>query len=402
MVVIRIERLSLAHFRNYRRQDVELSGGITVLHGDNAQGKSNLLEACYLLATTRPVRAGTDRELVGWTAVGEPLPYARVTGRVSGKESAWELEVVLQATQVGSGSTVEEDGEEGPGGTASLPLQRSYRLNGVRRRAVDMAGLLKVVLFGPEDVELVAGPPALRRRYLDLAASQLDRRYLRALQRFQRIVSQRNALLRHIREGETALSQLVFWDEELVRAGSFLLAQRLAMLGALEGLVRKVHSRLTEGEGEVSLAYDGTVAAATPDEEALGHAYLQALRARQGQEIAAGQTLVGPHRDDLRFLLRGVDMGVYGSRGQRRTLALSLKLAEAEHVACRAGEAPVLLLDDVLSELDPRRRAQLLESVTGYEQALITTIDLGPFPPPILDQARLLRVAAGRLEGPGT
>ena len=404
VAAIRIERLTLAHFRNYRRQEIALSSGVTVLHGDNAQGKSNLLEACYLLATTRPIRAATDRELVGWEAVREPLPFTRVAAAVRAASGTTDVEIVIQATETRDPSldadAADSSQSDGPQHTAALSLQRSYRVNGVKRRAVDVVGQLKVVLFEPEDVELAGGPPALRRRYLDLTNSQLDRRYLRTLQQFNRIVTQRNSLLRQIRDGEANISQLRYWDEQLVQAGSVILEYRLVMLEALQAVAQRLHVRLAEQDAPLSLQYDSAVTELSPDlnQESLAGAYARALEARQPREIGAGQTLVGPHRDDIHFLLDGVDLGVYGSRGQRRTLALALKLAEAEYVRDKAGDAPVLLLDDVLSELDAHRRAHLLEALNGYEQTLITTTDLEPFPPDMLERASRIHVTRGQLD----
>jgi len=377
---------------------VQLGPGVTVLYGDNAQGKTNFLEACYLLATTRPLHTSTDKEMAGWDASQEPLPYARVSGHIQSVEGPADLEVVFQASETGIPVGDGAQPAPGPSAMARVPLQKTYRVNGVRRRAVDMMGRLKVVFFGPEDVELVSGAPDLRRRYLDLAASQADRRYLRALQQYRRVIVQRNSLLRRIRDRETDPSQLPFWDEHLIRTGSALLSYRLRMLDDLEETVRRTHAWLADDETPVTMRYQGTVEGEGLETADIARGFRKALDARQQREVQAGQTLVGPHRDDLRFLLRDVDMGVYGSRGQRRTLALALKLAEVEYMRKQAGDAPVLLLDDVLSELDARRRAKLMEAVARHEQTLITATDLEHFPPAVLARAQLFHVTRGRLE----
>jgi DNA replication and repair protein RecF len=338
--------------------------------------------------------------MAGWDASTEPLPYARVAGHIQSVEGPADLEVVFQASETGAPAPdgVQAPTAPGPSTMAHVPLQKSYRINGVRRRAVDMMGRLKVVFFGPEDVDLVSGAPALRRRYLDLAASQADRRYLRALQQYNRVITQRNSLLKRIREREADPNQLPFWDEHLVRTGSTLLSYRLRMLDDLEATVRRTHAWLADDDSPVTLDYQGTVEGEGLETADIARAFRKALEARQQREVLAGQTLVGPHRDDVRFLLRDVDMGVYGSRGQRRTLALALKLAEVEYMRKQAGDAPVLLLDDVLSELDARRRAKLLEAVSRHEQTIVTATDLEHFPSGLLKTASVFRVTRGRLE----
>ncbi|MGD9317178.1 MAG: DNA replication/repair protein RecF, partial [Anaerolineae bacterium] len=351
--------------------------------GDNAQGKTNLLEAVYYLATTRSPHAGADRELVNWLATEqEPLPYARLVGRVARSASEIGIEVTL-TQRANNGSR----------------YKKQIRLNGVAKRAMDLLGQLNVVLFLPEDIALVSGSPSRRRRYLDAALCQIDPVYCRSLSRYNQIVSQRNALLRDLRERGGDPAQLAFWNERLVEHGAYLVGRRWEALSALDELAHAIHVDLTDGNELLHLRYVPSVEMEGPgDADAVARAFQEQLQSLRQREVAAGMTLVGPHRDEVRFLVNEVDAGIYGSRGQQRTAALSLKLAEVSLMRVETGEDPVLLLDDVLSELDEHRRRFLMHTLeNGAEQAIITTTDLHTLPAPFLERCRLWRVEMGRL-----
>jgi DNA replication and repair protein RecF len=380
---MRLTHLSLHNFRNYVRLDLDLQAGVTLLLGDNAQGKTNLLEAIYYLATSRSPYAGADRELVNWLAVDqEPLPYARLVGRMLRGGSNLTIEITL-TQQANNGAR----------------YRKQIRLNGVAKRAMDLLGQLNVVLFLPEDIALVSGSPSRRRRYLDATLCQIDPAYCRALARYNQIVTQRNALLRDLRERGGDPAQLVYWDEQLVEHGSYLVARRGETLVALDELAHAVHAELTEGTERLHLRYVPSVEHAGPgDADAVGDAFHVQLEALRQREVAAGMTLVGPHRDEVRFLVNEVDAGVYGSRGQQRTAALALKLAEVDLMRHETGEQPVLLLDDVLSELDTHRRRFLLHYLDdGPQQAIITATDPHIMPETFLRRCQLWRVQMGRL-----
>jgi DNA replication and repair protein RecF len=382
---MRLTHLSLHNVRNYVRLDLDLPPGVTVLLGDNAQGKTNLLEAVYYLATSRSPQAGSDRELVNWLAVEqEPLPYARLVGRVTRGGSEITIEITL-TQQANNGNR----------------YRKQVRLNGVNRRAMDLLGQLNVVLFLPEDIALVSGSPGGRRRYLDVMLCQIDPAYCRALSRYNQVVTQRNALLRDLRERGSAPAQLVFWDERLVEHGAVLVARRREALLALDELTCAVHDELTDGLERLHLCYAPSVELhEQTTAEAIGEAFHAQLQALRGRETPAGVTLVGPHRDEFRFLINGMDAGVYGSRGQQRTAALALKLAEVDLMHRETGHQPVLLLDDVLSELDAHRRrflVQWLASDDGPEQAIVTTTDPHTLPQAFLQSCQLWRVELGQL-----
>ena len=381
---MRLTHLSLHNFRNYVRLDLDLEPGVTLLVGDNAQGKTNLLEAVFYLATSRSPHAGADREIVNWLVTEqEPLPYTRLVGRVARGSSELGIEITL----------VQHENNNDR-------YRKQIQINGVAKRAMDLLGQLNVVLFLPQDIDLISGSPGGRRRYLDVTLCQVAPTYCRSLSRYNQILSQRNALLRDLRErGGGSPEQMAFWDGQLVEHGTRLVAGRREALEGLGALARGVHRELTAGEERLDVSYEPSLEIAGCGTEAqIEAAFRNQLASLRRREMAAGMTLVGPHRDDVRFVVDDMDAGVYGSRGQQRTIALALKLAEVECMNRRTAEQPVLLLDDVLSELDAHRRAFLMHALeNGPQQSILTTTDLHTLPAAFLRRCALWRVEMGRL-----
>lgn len=405
---MRLTHLTLAHFRNYRQLDLTFRQPLMLVQGRNAQGKTNLLEAIYYLATSKSSHARAEREVVGWNANDEPIPYCQITGQVEQDGRSQELEILF---------TPRSDG---------VNYSKQVRINGVNKRSIDLVGIMRAVLFLPQDIVLVSGSPSERRRYLDIALCQIDRTYCQHLSKYQKVVTQRNSLLKQLREegaspsAARTVSQLGFWDEQLVRHGAAVLAGRYRFLVRLDAIARQRHAGLSDDQESLQLCYlptfnpghldpadyrrlaNGQFSAATtalpqPPLTAaqIGQNFQTKLDSRRGRELAAGSTLYGPHRDDMAFLVNGRDLRTYGSRGQQRTAALSLKLAEVEAMRQETGETPLLLLDDVMSELDAQRRGTLLAALDGVEQAVITTTDWGNFAPEFRRQAQLLHVEEG-------
>jgi DNA replication and repair protein RecF len=374
-----------------------------VFAGDNAQGKSNLLEAIHVLATTKSLRAATDRELIGWRALQEETPFARLEARIGREGGELHIELLLRAE---AADATRNGGVERPrlNGTGS-GTGKTITVNGLPSKAAQLVGQANVVLFSPEDVALAAGPPAGRRRYLDITGSQVNPRYLRALQRYNRLLIQRNSLLRQVRERRQARDQLASWNEEQVLLGTQVLLQRLRMVDAINAVVANRFRELSGTQQQLEIVYSlssqpGSPAAwlAARSEPALAEAFHARLAEVATREVEQAVSLVGPHRDDFAFLLDGMDVNTFGSRGQQRLVVLALKLAEAEFMRAESGENPILLLDDVLSELDPLRRELVLDRATsGAGQTLITTTNLGDLTPDCLARADLFRVEAGRI-----
>lgn len=397
---MRVRRLQLADYRNFPRLDFSLPTGPVVIVGGNAQGKSNLLEALYLLSAMRSPRADSDGELIRRQAAqmaGEP-PLARLVADVEGHSGALRLEMIVVARGGDLGSPAARP--------AGVPrANKVVRVNGVARRLADAVGQLNAVLFTAHDMEVIDGPPSLRRRYLDITISQVDGGYLRALQRYAKVLLQRNHLLKRVQEGSARREEMAFWSQELVREGSYIIRARAQTVATLGPLAAAAHAALTEGQEELALVYqpqlggavDGLEAASLSQGE-LNAAFAQVVARWGEREIAAGVSLLGPHRDDLLFQLNGISAATFASRAQQRTVALALRLAEARYLLEQRGESPVLLLDDVLSELDGRRRAAVLAAIADYEQVLVTATELDRFLADFLEDATLFQVAGGSLE----
>lgn len=402
-----LSHLSLTNFRNFGRLELNLTQGITLLQGLNAQGKTSFLEAVAYLATSRSLLAGAERELVHWLAWEEPLPFARLVGELAaagGRKQRIEITLV-QSNKSNSGAPL---------------LRKEVRVNGVSRRAIDLVGQMPTVLFLPQDIELISGAPSVRRRYLDIALCQMQHDYCRSLSAYNKVLDQRNALLKALREQGGPREQLAFWDEQLVAHGSLLMARRAAFVAELEAEANQRQQALTAGRERLHVRYLPSLEPGDNDDEpasgdlpwlrepsplylagdqpSIATVFGQALARTRQREIAAGMSLLGPHRDDVQFTAQGRDLRTYGSRGQQRTAALSVKLAEVAIMQRALGAPPLLLLDDVMSELDGSRRALLLEALSGVQQALVTTTDWSDFTPEFRSRARCLHVVEGRIE----
>lgn len=392
---MRLKRLTLTNFRNYARLELAWERPLTVLQGENAQGKSNLLEAIYLLATSRSPRAGADREIISWLAAEELQLYARIDADVERADRAERIEITILKNN---------------GGANGSAVRKQIRINGVNRRAIDLLGHFNVVLFVPQDVDLVAGSPSLRRRYLDITLCQINPKYCRSLSEYNQVIVQRSHLLRRLRDRAGDPDQLRYWDETLMERGAEIMAWRRRAIQILDELAGAIHSDLAGGRESLHLRYQPSLPLpdaqpslvtelAVSDEEISGirAEFARKLPQIRRQEILQGACLAGPHRDNFRFIVNEWDLQTYGSRGQQRTAALSLKLAETRLMHAVTGEHPVLLLDDVLSELDAPRRQYLLQAVSGAEQAVITTTDFHLFPESFLSDAAQLQVTEGRI-----
>ncbi len=316
----------------------------------------------------------------------------------------------------GAGDALREDGPSDIAETGGEGrLRKEVLLNGAKKRLADLAGRITAVMFLPQDMAIVEGSPSERRHYLDVALCQVDPIYQHNLSEYGKVLSQRNALLKQIQESGVSPDLLDFWDSKLCELAGQLQAARTHAVAELEALASPIHRELTAGKEGLRLAYHPSFdpsAAAAPEGQlglplstpvhtlGLSAADIETmlcerLKSSRSDEIARGQTLYGPHRDELRFVANGLDVGVYGSRGQVRTAVLALKLAETEWMRQRTGEWPILLLDEVLSELDAQRRSDLLRRLSAADQFVITTTDLAPFPPEFLARATVWRVRSG-------
>jgi DNA replication and repair protein RecF len=365
-----IQSISLADFRNYSSFTAEFSPRVNILRGKNAQGKTNLLEAVYLLSTARSFRGARDRDMIRFGA-----DFTRVYAAATLEDGrAAELDMRL-----------------------SRHGRRELNRNGVRqKRASDFAGTVTSVVFTPDDLNLVRGGAETRRRLLDACISQLRPRYMQALGEFNRLYQHKNRILRDYRENASLLAALEDFNRGLAEAGSVLIFYRASFVSRLARRAAEVHLECSGGAEELGLAYK-TVRDAdieNPDRRQLLEAYLARQAELYDAELSSGQCLVGAQRDDLELTIGGVLSRGFASQGQARTAALSVKLAERDIMREDTGAAPILLLDDVLSELDPARRAFVLGRIGGG-QVFITCCE--PIPGDALDGARVFTIDNGQL-----
>ena len=389
-----LTRLQLEQFRSYQHLDLEIPREGLRLFGKNATGKTSVVEALVLLSTMRSPRTSLDRELVRWGS-GEDFgvpPYARL-----------EAQLFAAGRDQRVGISLELDPER------QLNQRKGYHLNGDPVRALDLIGVLKTVLFTPEDVLLVTGPPAERRRQLDILISQFDRGYLNALSQFTRVLAQRNQLLkqfsreRRSHRDPAAVTEMSFWDEQFVTLGAQVVATRVLVARDLSREMTKRSQTLVEG-ASMALQYQPrlswTPEANLPDErelrELIAARFAQDLQEIRRDEYRRGVTLIGPQRDDVSFLIDDHSLSAYGSRGQQRLGVVAFRLAQIGILEARTGERPILLLDDVFSELDSTHRDLLIADVTAFGcQVFLTSAEPDALEHPGLKHLTQATVAPG-------
>jgi len=398
-----LKRLSLTNFRKFTRLDVDIPRRVILLMGANAQGKTSVLEAIYFLAAFTSFQTHADRQIINFDeAKNSQLTVTRLVAEYQRSKSKHRLEVRLILEPVGV--------------LNSQRLRKEVLLDGVKRPVNEVIGHFNAVIFVPQMSQIVEGAPEDRRRYLNLALAQSTPAYARILSEYNQALTQRNALLKSMGERGGSGDQLQVWDEALTRLGAQIILWRIEAIQQIERLASRVHHELTRGSEILRLAYEPAFDPLPKPERQLGlkmdtvvdrsrldldeiqTGFRARLRDLRGEEIARGVTTIGPHRDELRFLANDVDLGSYGSRGQVRTMLLSLKLAEVNWMKDRTGEWPVILLDEVMAELDSQRRTDLSKYIGESEQVLFTTTDLNVFTKEFVDKAEVWRVEGGRVE----
>lgn len=337
------KEIGLTNFRNYENQKIDFHDKVNIIIGENAQGKTNLLEALYIMSLGKSFRTSKDNEMIRF---GSELARVKTISQKDGEELCIEIGLIKN--------------------------KKSLKIDGVKKKKIsELLENVYVVIFSPDDLKIVKDEPEKRRRFIDRELCQLKPVYYDTLSRYKKALSQRNFLLK---EENADPSVLDIWDEEIARYGSKIILYRNDFIKKLRKISREIHSDLTEGKEELDLHYESDVPVGTDDEEQKTIFY-NVLQENRGRDLYRRTTLKGPHRDDLRIEIGGVDVRSFGSQGQQRTSALSLKLAELMLIEAETGEKPVLLLDDVLSELDRTRQRQLITSF-GDIQIFITTTEL--------------------------
>lgn len=356
-----IDSLRLSQFRNYESLDLTLSPGINVFFGDNAQGKTNILEAVYLCGTSRSHRSGKDKDMIRF---GQAEAHIRMM--VKKKDAAWKLDMHLRKDKA-KGIAVN-----------GLPI----------RKAGELMGIVTIIFFSPEDLNIIKNGPSERRKFLDMELCQLDPLYLSDLMMYSKVLNQRNHLLKDISLQSSLMSTLDIWDDQLISYGKRIIEKRTAFIKEMNELILDIHSKLTGDVEELQLCYEPDTTEAEFDNK---------IKQARDRDLKMKISSVGPHRDDLKVSANGTDLRKFGSQGQQRTAALSLKLSEIYMVKKKIKECPVLLLDDVLSELDRNRQNYLLEGIHDI-QTLITCTGLEDFMQRKLQVDRFFQVKAGQIQ----
>jgi DNA replication and repair protein RecF len=377
-----LSHLSLTDFRIFSRFDQPIPKNALILVGDNAQGKTSLLEAVYYLAALDSFQASSLSELINFSALKNDLAVCRIVAEYQKGKSNHTLEIRIIRDKLSNGNS---------------SIRKEVLLDGNQQKINSIIGHFNAVLFLPHMLQIATGSPQLRRHYLNLTLSQVDPQYTESLSEFNRALTQRNALLKQLSESSGDLDQLSYWDEKITQAGSYLMYARIQAIRDLGLLGASIHQELTRGEeilrlnylpsyepmpsppGQIELPLDNPVDRSSIGLPDIQEGFREKLHSRRTEDINRGVTTLGPHRDDLRFISNGVDLGSFGSRGQLRTAMLAIKLAEVAWLKEKTGHWPVLLLDEVLAELDDLRRQDLLERLAKTEQSLLTTTDLGLF-----------------------
>lgn len=392
-----LTHLALTNFRVFSRLDMDLPRRLLLLSGSNAQGKTSLLEAVYYLATLTSIHNSSDKQLINFNALQESVAVGRITADFvrGGQEHHLEVRLIREPT-----------------GIDGFRHRKEVLLDGVKRSTGDVVGVFNAVIFLPQMTQIIEGGPDGRRRYLNLLLAQVVPGYGRQLTDYTQAVTQRNALLKDLANRAGDASQLDFWDAMVAKKGGFLFSARARAVKELESVHSRMHVALTKGSELVRLHYIPALNVQSEDGQIhlpgtggqnlelmsitdIEKLFMEGLRATRAEQIARGVTVLGPHRDELRFLCNNVDLGDFGSRGQVRTALMALKLAEVEWMRSKTGEIPVLLLDETLAELDAERRGELMNALQVSDQALLTTTDVHHFDEAFVQRATVWNVANG-------
>ena len=395
-----LTHLSLTDFRIFSRFDQDVPSQALILVGDNAQGKTSLLEAVYYLSTLDSFQASNTVELINFFALQGDLAVSRIVAEFHRSDGDHRLEIRL----------IHE-----PQSNGNYNTRKEVLLDGTQLKINAAIGQFNAVLFLPQMLQIITGSPQRRRHYLDLTLSQVDNHYRYSLTDYNKALVQRNALLKQLNERSADPEQLAYWDEKITQSGAYIMFGRIQAIRELSFLAASIHQELTRGEeilrlnylpsydplesppGQIAMPLENSADRSGLTLPEIQDGYREKIIDRRTEDISRGTTSLGPHRDELRFLSNKIDLGNYGSRGQLRTTLLALKLAEVSWLKEKNGDWPVLLLDEVLAELDDTRRQDLLNRLADSEQALLTTTDLGLFSDDFRKSAGLWEIRQGEV-----
>ncbi|CAM3052729.1 DNA replication/repair protein RecF [Sporolactobacillus spathodeae] len=365
-----LESIELTNYRNYDSLKLSFSNSVNIFLGENAQGKTNLLEAIYVLSLAKSARTNHDKDLIKWDQ-----DYGKISGRLVKPTHSLPLEI-----------TISRKGKKA----------KANHLE--KRRLSEYIGLCNAVMFAPEDLGLVKGGPLLRRKFIDMELGQIAPVYIHSLSEYQKVLQQRNALLREFDRRKSGLdSFLDILTEKLFALAAEIVSRRLRFIQQLNDWAGPIHAEISQGREKLVLNYQSAVQEVLESQDPLKivEAYEKSYEKLRQREIDRGTTLIGPHRDDLQFVVNGYDVQTFGSQGQQRTAALSVKLAEIELIKYEVGDYPILLLDDVLSELDDIRKTHLLAAFKDKVQTFVTTTSIDGLDAQLVNRATLFKIERG-------
>ena len=394
---MQINTLSLSNFRIFKRLEMDFPSRLTLLLGNNAQGKTTVLEAVHFLSILTSPLASNDREVINVLALKDDLPISRLVAQVEkqGKQHKIEVRLILNGTKNGY-----------------QRLRKEVLIDGVKKRLFDAIGFFNSVLFLPQMTRIIEDGPDERRKYMDQLLSQAFPGYVRALSNYQQALSRRNALLKQLFDKGGDQEQLVYWDDMISTNGAVIIGARMKSIRDFEGFLGEQFQRLTDSKETIRMDYQPSFNGARKNGEQMNlesipagtevlsyeqikEHFMSRLKELRAEEIRRGVTTIGPHRDEIRFYSNDMDLGIYGSRGQIRTAVMAMKISETQWLKEKTGELPVLLLDETLAELDELRRNDLLDSLGLEEQAILTTTDLGLFSESFKKTCQTWQVSAG-------
>ncbi|WP_374717260.1 DNA replication/repair protein RecF [Geobacillus thermodenitrificans] len=369
-----LTNLTLTNYRNYEHETLSFDQGVNIILGENAQGKTNMMEAIYVLAMAKSHRTTNDKDLIRWNE-----DYAKIEGRAEKRSGSLALEL-----------TISKKGKKA-------------RCNHIeQQRLSQYVGHLNVVMFAPEDLNLVKGSPQVRRRFIDMEIGQVSPVYIHDLSQYQKLLQQRNHYLKMMqaREQHDEAVLDVLTEQLMVLAAKITLRRR-QFLALLEQWAMPIHHEISRGAERLHIRYEPSVGVSEKAElSRIVEAYSETFAAMREREIQRGTTLVGPHRDDIAFIVNGKNVQTFGSQGQQRTTALAVKLAEIELIFSELGDYPILLLDDVLSELDDFRQTHLLDAIRKKVQTFVTTTSIDGIKHDLIQEAAIYRVHSGSVAAP--
>lgn len=371
-----LRKLKLTNFRNYIDFEQDFNHIKTIIIGQNAQGKSNILEAISILATSESERATKDSDLILWNK-----EYALIFADIKTKDS--DLEIALQINSTG---------------------RRRLKVNGIAKKApqADLLGNFFAVMFSCDDLYIIKGSPSSRRRWLDSILFQLNSKYHKSLNSYQKSITQKNALLKKAQETSMPRKeleeQLAIWNEQIINLGTEIISARVNFINELEIIAKRFLNKISKGTEELGLVYQSTVQSnASHEPSKIKELFKSALKESFNEEAGRGQSIIGPHRDDLSFLINEKDAKSFASQGQQRSIILSIKLSELKIIEKSRGEIPVLLLDDVLAELDESRQDFLLHNLPENIQTFLTTTHISDIQKEFLENAQILNIEGGKV-----